>query len=141
MQCVQDLFISVSIERKILVGHLNSVQRPQFNVVWHQSVGKKGKETVPQWKRERREVPRAAYCASASSSVAKNFPVSSKDRSVKDAVPGQEDGKDRGEGRECNQAQRKELKQRSSPHRVEAKGNGAQEGNSTLLHCTLGKTT
>ena len=40
------------------------------------------------------------------SSVSKGFPAASKDRSEKGAVPGQEDGKDRGEGR-CNQVHRK----------------------------------
>ena len=38
--------------------------------------------------------PRTASCASASLQRGEDFPVASKDRSVTDAVPGQEDGKD-----------------------------------------------
>ena len=37
----------------------------------------------------------------------RDFPVASTGRSEKGAVPGQKDGKDRGEGRKCSQAHRK----------------------------------
>ena len=81
----------------------------------------------------RKEVPRTASCASASLQRGKNFPVaSSEGRSVKGAVPGQENGKDR--AREYNQAQKKK-----EVHHAEAEGNGALEGQSTLLNCTLSK--
>ena len=46
-------------------------------------------------KKGRREsFPRTASSASASLQRGEDFPVASKGRSVKDAVPGQEDGKD-----------------------------------------------
>ena len=100
MQCVQNIFLSASLERKFLLGHPNSVK---INVVNSKHCGTKQRkyrnETIPQCKRESREVPRAASCASASLQRGKDFPVASKDRSVKGAVPGQEDGKDRGQGR------------------------------------------
>ena len=50
-----------------------------------------------------------ASCASASLQGGKDFLVAAKDRSEKGAVPGQEDGKDGGEGRECNQVHRKRV--------------------------------
>ena len=40
----------------------------------------------------------------------KGSQVATKDRSERGAVPGQEDGKDRGEGRECNQVHRKRTR-------------------------------
>ena len=56
---------------------------------------------MPQGRRETlKKVPHTAYCASASLQRGKDFPAASEGRSVKDAVPGQEDGKDQGEGRE-----------------------------------------
>ena len=59
--------------------------------------------------------------------VCPRFPRGIERQERKGAVPGQEDGKDRGEGRACNQVHRKEEeKQCSPPHHVEAKGNGSQ---------------
>ena len=53
-------------------------------------------------------------------------------------MPGQEDGKDRGEGLDCNRVHRQgEEKQCSPRHHVEEKGNGALGSHSTLLHRTL----
>ena len=71
----------------------------QFNAVRHQSVKIKKREKINE-KRGRRKVPRTASCASASIKRGKNFLVASKDRSERGAVPGQEYGKDRGEGLE-----------------------------------------
>ena len=45
-------------------------------------------------KGRRESFPRTASCASASLQRGEDFPVASKGRSVKDAVPGQEDGRD-----------------------------------------------
>ena len=80
----------------------------QINTVRHQSANiRNEKEKLPQRKRGRRRVPRAGSCAIASLQRGKDFPVASKARSENRAVSGQEDGKYRGEGRECNQAHRK----------------------------------
>ena len=49
---------------------------------------KQRNETIPQRKRESREVPRAVSCASASLQRGTDFPVASQDRSVKDAEDG-----------------------------------------------------
>ena len=88
------------------------------------------------------KVPRAASCASVSLQRGKDFPVASKDRSEKGAVPGKEDAKDRGEGLECTQAHKKEEEKRvQSSTPCGDKNNGVWEGRSTLLHRTLGKTT
>ena len=57
------------------------------------------------------KVPHTAYCASASLQRGKDFPAASEGRSVKDAVPGQEDGNDQGEGREdAVKSKEKEVK-------------------------------
>ena len=61
---------------------------------------------MPQGKRGRKEVLRTASCTLASLQRAQNVTVTSEGKNVKGAVPGQEDGKDRG-GRECNQSYRK----------------------------------
>ena len=88
------------------------------------------------------KLPRTASCASASIQRCKDFPLASEGRSVKGAVPGQEDGEDRGEGREdAIECKGREggRKQYCPPHHVEAEGNGAKEGHNTLLHRTLAK--
>ena len=73
----------------------------QINTVRHQSANiRNEKEKLPQRKRGRRRVPRAASCAIASLQRGKDFPVASKARSESGAVSGQEDGKYRGGGRE-----------------------------------------
>ena len=51
-------------------------------------------------RRKKGEVPRTAYCASASLQRGKNFLVASEGRSVKGAAPGQEDWNDQREGKE-----------------------------------------
>ena len=55
---------------------------------------------MPQERRGREEVPLTASCASAGLQRGKDFPVASEGRSVTGAMTGQEDGKDRGKGRE-----------------------------------------
>ena len=78
---------------------------------------------MPQGRRGRKEVPRTASCASASLQRGKDFPVASEGRSVKGAVPGQEDGKNPGEGREdATKSKEKEKKQCTPPQHVEAVG-------------------
>ena len=92
-------------------------------------------EKILQRKRESRKVPRAASCASASLQRDKDFPVASQDRSVKGAVSSQRYGK---------KVQKKDAKASvgtGEGSKNSTVGNGAWEGNSILLHRTLGKTT
>ena len=66
----------------------------------------------------RKKNPRTVSCASASLERSKDFPVASEGKSVKDAVPGQQDGNDPGEGREnATKGKEKEVKTvlRSTP--------------------------
>ena len=88
----------------------------------HQSVKIKQREKINE-KRGRRKVPRTASCAIASIQRGKFFPVASKDRSERGAVPGQEYGKDRGEGLEnATNGKAKEVKKSSAVLHVLDKG-------------------
>ena len=59
---------------------------------------------------------------------------------MKDAVPGREDGNDRGEVREnATKCKQKSEKQCSFPRHVEIIGNGAYLDPSTAIQGTLGK--
>ena len=74
-------------------------------------------------KRGRRKVPRKASCASPSLQRGQNFPVAAWDTSEKGAVPGQENGNDRGERREnATDGEAKEIKSSAVLHVL---GNGA----------------
>ena len=92
-----------TVQMKFLVSRLNSVT---LDVGYSKQCGihatkiQNRDARMPQGNRRRREDPRAASCASASVQRGKNFLVQSKGRSVKGAVPGQEDRKNREEGRE-----------------------------------------
>ena len=91
---------TVSLQRKFLVGRLNSVK---FNVGKFKQCGILATKTYgrgarmphqKQQRRSRKSKPRSASCASASLQRGKDFPMVSKRRSVEDAVPGREDVKD-----------------------------------------------
>ena len=102
-QCIQGdvgfikhLFETTSLQRKLLATRLNSVT---FHICLSTPEPRCENATVKQtWDIEK--LPRKASCASASIQRGKDFPVASQGRSVKGEVPGQEDGEDRGEGRE-----------------------------------------
>ena len=77
------------MERKLLVSRPNSVKISVVNSIQcGTEQHKQRNETIPQRKRESREVPRAASSVSACIPRGKGFPVASQDRSVKYAEGG-----------------------------------------------------
>ena len=83
---------TVSLQRKFLVGHLNSVKVHNKNLC-----NKKTElrcENATRKKKGRREsFPRTASCASASLQHGVDFHLASKGRSVKDAVKAEKTGR------------------------------------------------
>ena len=91
MQCVQNKFYEHSGLREP-VPCMEILRKLSAFVEAQRYQCKKNQKEV-----ERVRVPRTASCASASLHRVQGFPVATKDRSDKGAVPGQEDWKDRGE--------------------------------------------
>ena len=115
------IFQSAPLERNstLSVPEFVEIQRRQFSAV-HAAPISENKETKQYHneKRRRRKVSRAAFCASAMLQRGKDFLVASIGRSERGAVPGQEDGRDRGEGSRMQpnaQEEEEETVQSSSP--------------------------
>ena len=117
---MQDNFASIKdfvkqclFKGNFLVSRLNSVT---LDVSYSKQCGNRATKIqnrdarMPQGKKGRREVPRTASSANASLQRCKNFLVASNGRNVTGAVPGQEDGNDRGGHEDATKCKEKEVK-------------------------------
>ena len=85
----------------------------QFNAVRHQSANMKKRKNTTMTK-ETKTSSTHSILRTCQPPACQRFPGGIERQERKDAVPGQEDGKDRGEGRECNQVHRKEEEKNSA---------------------------
>ena len=93
-------------------------------------------------RRDKGEVPCAASSASASLQRVKGFPVATKDRSGRAQCQAKKTGNiEKTIAKATVNMEDGSEKQCSPPQRVEAKSNGALEGQNTLLYRTHGKST